>query len=143
MRQTTNSGLLRTRVYRLLSDRFRLVTHRISRVEKATGIRCPVYYIEPGLIVSASDIGSGQFGILFAGTIPTVLDNHLKIVIQITAPLTMFDLLGTVYAVLAHEFIHYLQLMSKIIEMEIVTDVISSSLFEQKYSDHWNRKTRN
>ena len=135
MHQTTNPGLLPTRVYRLLSDRFHLVTQRISRVEKATGIRCPVYYIEPNLIISASDIGSGQFGILFARTIPTVPDNHLKIVIQITAPLVMFDL-GTVYAILAHEFIHYLQLMSKIIEMEIVSDEISSSLFKQKYSDH-------
>jgi hypothetical protein len=136
VRNTTDSGLLPTRVYKLINDRFHLVTQGILRVERATGIKYPLYYVEPNLVVSTSETETGQFGIFFARTIPMVLDNHLTIVIQVTAPLVIYGLLGTIHAILAHEFIHYLQLMSKIIKMEILSDEISRSLFEQKYADH-------
>jgi hypothetical protein len=59
----------------------------------------------------------------------------LNVVIQITAPLVAYGLLGTVHAILAHEFLHYLELVRRIINMNLVSDEISSSLFEEKYSD--------
>ena len=136
VRITTDSGQLPTKVYRLINDRFHLVTQGISRVERATGIRYPLYYIEPNLVVSTSAIESGQFGILFARTIPIVVNNDLRIVVQITAPLITCGYLGSIHAILAHEFLHYLQLMSKIIKMDVLSDEISRSLFEQKYVDH-------
>ena len=118
VRITTDSGQLPTKVYRLINDRFHLVTQGISRVERATGIRYPLYYIEPNLVVSTSAIESVQFGILFARTIPIVVNNDLRIVVQVTAPLITCGYLGSIHAILAHEFLHYLQLMSKIIKMD-------------------------
>jgi hypothetical protein len=136
VRITTDSGQLPRKVYRLINDRFHLVTQGISRVERATGISYPLYYIEPNLVVSTSAIELGQFGILFARTIPIVVDNDLRIVVQITAPLITCGHLGSIHAILAHEFLHYLRLMSKIIKMDLLSDDISRSLFEQKYVDH-------
>ena len=136
VRITTDSGQLPTKVYRLINDRFHLVIQGISRIERATGITYPLYYIEPNLIVSTSAIESGQFGILFARTIPIVVNNDLRIVIQITAPLITCGHLGSIHAILAHEFLHYLQLTSKIIKMDVLSDEISRTLFEQKYMDH-------
>lgn len=136
VRITTDSGQLPTRVYRLINNRFHLVTQGISRIERATGITYPLYYIEPSLIISTSAVESGQFGILFARTIPLVVDNDLRIVIQITAPLITCGHLGSIHAILAHEFLHYLKLMSKIMKMDVLSDEISRTFFEQKYMDH-------
>src|SRR6185437_12831107 len=131
VRITTDSGQLPTSVYRLINNRFHLVTQGISRIERATGITYPLYYIEPSLIISTSAIESGQFGILFARTIPLVVDNDLRIVIQITAPLITCGHLGSIHAILAHEFLHYLKLMSKIMKMDVLSDEISRTFFEQ------------
>jgi hypothetical protein len=43
--------------------------------------------------------------------------------------------MGTIQAILAHEFLHYLDLMRKIIRMDIISDEISPSLFEESYMD--------
>jgi len=37
---------------------------------------------------------------------------------------------------LAHEFLHYLELMRKISKMELLSDEISSNLFENVYADN-------
>jgi hypothetical protein len=119
-----------------MNDRIHFVTRGVSRIEKATGINFPLYYVEPKLIVSTSSVESGQFGILFARTIPVVLNDQLRIIVQLTAPLISYALMGTIQAILAHEFLHYLHLMKKIIRMDIISDEISPSLFEESYMDH-------
>ena len=136
VRITTDSGLLPQKVYDLLNDRFHFVAQGISRVEKATGIKYPLYYIEPKLVISTSEVESGQFAILFARTIPVILNGQLTTVVQLTAPLITYALMGTIHAILAHEFLHYLHLMRKMIKMDIISDEVSSSLFEEWYIDH-------
>jgi hypothetical protein len=109
--------------------RFPLVIEGIKRVEEASGLNYPYYYAEPNLVISTSAVEFTDIGILFARTIP-VVDAHkqLHVVVQITAPLISYGLKGTIHAILAHEFMHYL-------EMKVISDEVSSTLFEGTYAD--------
>ena len=129
-------GHIPQKVYNLVIKRFPLVGEGIRRVEEASGLKYPYYYVEPTLIVSTSAIEFTQIGILFARTIP-VIDNYsrLHVVVQITAPLISYGLKGTIHAVLAHEFMHYLELVSRVISMKVISDELSGTLFEGTYSD--------
>jgi len=66
---------------------------------------------------------------------PLVYEDRLQVVIQITAPLVAFGLKGTIQAILAHEFLHYLELVRKISKMDLLSDEISSNIFESVYAD--------
>src|SRR5579885_1100991 len=102
------SGQLPQRIYDLVVKRFPLVVEGIKRVEEASKLKYPYYYVEPSLVISTSAVEFTQLGILFARTIPIVGDdNLLHVVVQITAPLIAFGLKGTIHAILAHEFMHY------------------------------------
>lgn len=107
----------------------------INRIENASGINFPVAYVEPSVIISQSAAGSYNYGILFARTIPLISNDQVQVVIQISAPLVAFGLKGTIHAILAHEFLHYLALLRRISKMEIVSDELSGNLFESTYSD--------
>ncbi len=130
------AGQLPQKVYDLIIERFPLVTEGIKRVEEASGLKYPYYYVEPSLVVSTSAVEFTQMGILFARTIPVVGDdNLLRVVIQVTAPLVGYGLKGTIHAILAHEFMHYLELVSRIVKMKVISDEVSGTLFEGTYAD--------
>jgi hypothetical protein len=130
------SGLLPRNIYDLILDRYEIVTKGIKRIENAAGLKYPYYYVEPNLIISMSQVEFSQFGIFFARTVPVVNEERrLNIVIQLTAPLIAFGMLGSIHAILAHEFIHYLNLVNRIMKMDIISDSISGNLFEEKYAD--------
>jgi hypothetical protein len=130
------SGQLPRNIYDLILDRYEIVTKGIKRIENAAGLKYPYYYVEPNLIISMSQVEFSQFGIFFARTIPVVNEGRqLNIVIQLTAPLIAFGMLGSIHAILAHEFIHYLNLVNRIMKMDIISDSISGNLFEEKYAD--------
>ena len=91
--------------------------------------------MEPSLVLSSSDPNSYEYGILFARTIPIMFEEKFQVVIQISAPLIAYGLKGTIHAILAHEFLHFLELLRKISKMELLSDEISGNLFENVYSD--------
>ena len=122
-------------MYELIQKRFSLVSDGILRIEKASSIKFPVVYVEPSIIVSGN-ANSLDIGILYARTIPLVIKNSIHVVIQISAPLVAFGLKGTIHAILAHEFLHYLELMTRLSDNELISDEISSNLFENVYSDN-------
>ena len=126
-------GLIPDKEFDLIKKRFSLVVSGIDRIEKASGIQFPIAYVEPSLVVSSSN--SFNYGILFARTIPLIWDDKLQVVIQVCAPLVAYGLKGTIHAILAHEFLHYLELLSRISKMEILSDEISGNLFENVYAD--------
>lgn len=134
-KEAHNSRLISDDVYDLVLNRFPITVQGINRIEKASGMRYPVAYVEPSVVVSSSDPHSYEFGILFARTIPLMFGDSFKVVIQISAPLVAFGLKGTIHAILAHEFLHYLELMRKISKMDLLSDEISGNLFENVYSD--------
>lgn len=130
-----SKGIIPDDVYDLTIKRFPITVEGINRIEKASGIRYPVAYVEPSLVISAPHPNSYEYGILFARTIPVVFDEKFQVVIQISAPLVAYGLKGTIHAILAHEFLHFLELIRKISKMELLSDEISGNLFENVYSD--------
>ncbi|MEX0861193.1 hypothetical protein [Nitrosopumilus sp.] len=130
-----SKGLIPDDVYDLTIERFPITISGINRIEKASGIRYPIAYVEPSLVITSPHPNSYEFGILFARTIPVMFDEKFQVVIQISAPLIAYGLKGTIHAILAHEFLHFLDLMRKISKMELLSDEISGNLFENVYSD--------
>jgi hypothetical protein len=130
-------GQIPQKVYDLIIKRFPLVIDGIKRVEGASGLNYPYYYAEPSLVISVSAVEFAQMGILFARTIPVVdaQQKQLHVVVQITAPLICYGLKGTIHAILAHEFMHYLELVNRILKMKVISDDVSSTLFEGTYAD--------
>jgi hypothetical protein len=134
--EALTAGQIHQKIHDLVVERFSLVTEGIRRVKQASGLNYPYYYVEPSMVVSTSAVEFTQFGIFFARTIPVVgEDNLLRVVVQLTAPLVAFGLKGTVHAILAHEFMHYLELVSRIVKMNVMSDELSGTLFEGKYAD--------
>lgn len=130
-----SKGLITDDVFDLTVKRFPLAIEGINRIEKASGIAYPIAYVEPSLVISSPDPNSYEFGILYARTIPIIHDDKFQVVIQISAPLIAYGLKGAIHAILAHEFLHFLDLMRKISKMELLSDEISGNLFENVYSD--------
>jgi hypothetical protein len=107
----------------------------IWRVERATGLRYPPYYVEPTLPLAVTSVEYGSMGAFFARVIPTAFEGRLSIVVQFTAPLLLFGAKGTIEAVAAHEFTHYLDLVRKLSRTSILSDERVSTLFEAGYAD--------
>lgn len=127
------NGFLSDKMHSLIVKRFPIVVSGINRIEKASRMNFPLAYIEPSVVITGT--GTFDYGILFARTIPVISGDRLEVVIQITAPLVAYGLKGTIHAILAHEFLHYLELIRKVSKMDLVSDEISGNLFEGIYSD--------
>ena len=130
-----SEGLITDDAFNLTLKRFPLITKGIDRIEKASGIQYPIVYVEPSLVISAPNPNSYEYGILFARTIPVMFEEKFQVVIQISAPLIAYGLKGTIHAILAHEFLHFLELIRKISKMDLLSDEVSGNLFENIYSD--------
>lgn len=132
--ESHKNGILSDKIHSLIVKRFGIVLEGIGRIEKASGINFPLAYVEPSIVIS-QPAGSFDYGILFARTLPVVANEKVEIIIQITAPLVAYGLKGTIHAILAHEFLHYLELIKRMSKMEMVSDEISGNLFESIYAD--------
>ncbi len=133
IKEAHQKGILPDKVFELILERFPVVISGIDRIEKASGINYPVAYVDPSIVLSSSS--SYDYGILFARTIPLIFENQLQVVIQVSAPLVAYGLKGTIHAILAHEFLHYLDLIKKVSKMELLSDEVSGNLFENVYAD--------
>lgn len=135
LKEARLKGLIPDDVYDLIVKRFPITVEGINRIEKASGIRYPTAYVEPSIVISSPNPNSYEFGILFARTIPVFFDEKFHVVIQISAPLIAYGLKGTIHAILAHEFLHFLELTRKISKMDLLSDEITGNLFESVYAD--------
>ena len=133
--QSLENGVIPKSTYELIQKRFHLVSDGIMRIEKASSIKYPTMYVEPSILISGST-NSLDVGILYARTIPLIVHDSIHVVIQISAPLVAYGLKGTIHAILAHEFLHYLELVTRLSKTELLSDEISSNLFENVYSDN-------
>jgi hypothetical protein len=123
-------------LYNLIIKRFPIVKEGIKHIERITNIKFPFFYIEPNLIVLYSQIEFSEYGILYARTIPIVdIEGKLDIVVQITAPLIAYGQKSSIFAILGHEFLHYLHFLSKITRMEIVSNDRIDSIYQAIYED--------
>ena len=130
-----SNGIIPDDIFDLTIKRFSIITDGINRIEKASGIQYPIAYVEPSLVITSPNPNSYEYGILFARTLPVMSEDNFQVVIQISAPLVAYGLKGTIHAILAHEFLHFLELIRKISKMDLLSDEISGNLFENVYSD--------
>ena len=95
--QSFENGIIPETTYELILKRFSLVIEGIKRIEKASSINYPVAYVDPSIIVSGTS-NSLDIGILYARTIPLIVNDSIHVVIQISAPLIAYGLKGTIHA---------------------------------------------
>lgn len=130
-------GILDSKTYKQIIKRVEFVNDAVNRIEYVTTVKFPDFIIEPSLIIGSSDVEFGQHAILYARTIPYPTEtNQIKIIIQLCAPLILYGLKGTIHAVMAHEFLHYLNLVKNILEMNINSDTITVTSFETSFVDY-------
>ena len=134
IKEAYENKIIPEEVFELIKKRFNLIISGIDRIEKASNVNFPIAYIDPSIVISRSK--SFQYGILFARTIPFEYEKKINVMIQISAPLVAYGLKGTIHAILAHEFLHYLELISRISNMEVLSDEISGNLFENVFIDN-------
>jgi len=115
--------------------RLGILQQSVNRVEKASGLVYPPYYIEPSLALSKGGGEYGQTGVFFARVIPTTAGGKLTILVQFAAALVAYGTKGTLDAIAAHEFTHYVELVRKLSESNIVSDEVATSLYEASYAD--------
>ncbi|MCS7116825.1 MAG: hypothetical protein RMJ31_06040 [Nitrososphaerota archaeon] len=133
--QAGSLGLLRPSIVNRIKRRMKYVEEGVARVERASGIPYPKYYIEPALPVVSSSVEVGKVGILYARTLPLVDERGLEIYVELSAPLILHSVRTTIHAVLAHEFLHYLELVRRFIKLETISDEQPFTLFESRYFD--------
>jgi hypothetical protein len=133
--QAVAQGKVPRAIARKVRLKIKYVHGAIHRVEKASGLRFPPYYIEPVLPVSKGGGEYGQMGVLFARVIPTTVTGSLLILVQFTAALVVYATKGTIEAVAAHEFTHYVDLVKRLSTASITSDEVATTLFEASYAD--------
>jgi hypothetical protein len=128
-------GKLKPAVVRKVKGREGVLKGAIARVERASGLRYPGYYVDPALSLATTALEYGSIGALYARVIPTVYESSVAIVVQFTAPLLAYGTKGTIEAVAAHEFTHYVDLVRRLSRMDVTSDVRASTLFEAEFAD--------
>ncbi|MCP8311225.1 MAG: hypothetical protein L6N95_02065 [Candidatus Methylarchaceae archaeon HK01B] len=134
--EAERSRRLPSSISKKIKKRIEYVEDGVAKIESASGLKYPSYYIEPNLPLSSSQIEVYQLGVIYARTIPIETFSGLEILVQLSAPLVAFGLKTTIRAVLAHEFLHYIEFMRRFNKLDIVSDSLSTSLFESLYSDY-------
>ena len=133
--EARDRGGIPDHVHRLVARRFGLAASGIERIERASGLAYPPAYVEPAAVVTAPDPNTMQYGILFARTLPVMSGGAMRIVVQLSAPLVAYGLKGAIHAILAHEFLHYLELLHRASRMDVVSDEVTASIFESMHAD--------
>jgi len=128
-------GKLKPTLAAKVKGRASYLIEAVERVEKATGLKYPPYYVEPTLPLAVTSMEYGSVGAFFARVIPTAFEGRVSIIVQFTAPLLLFGSKGTVEAVVGHEFTHYVDLVRRLSRMSVVSDERVSTLFEAGYAD--------
>jgi hypothetical protein len=137
VKQAYDNKLIDDYIYNSIIKRKHIIEEGINKIQKLTEIEYPQYFIEPSLLIATSPLEYEQFSIMYARTIPiSNKDNKIQVLIQLFTPLVLYGLKGTIYSVIAHEFLHYLNLLNKIINLEISSDTTNSTLFENVYNDN-------
>jgi hypothetical protein len=133
--QAEAQGKIPRQIARKVRVRLSYLEGAIVRVEKATGIEYPPHYVEPTLPVAETPGEYGQMGVLYARVIPTTAAGNLSILVQFTAALVAFGTKGTIEAVAAHEFTHYVDLVRRLNSKDAVSDERLSTMYEASYAD--------
>jgi len=126
---------LPSHIVKKTKERFRFVSDGIKKVEEASQLPYPQFYVEPVLAVSSTSLELGKLGIMYARTIPLEHQGKVEIIIQLSIPLIVFGVKTTIQAVIAHEFMHYVEFVRKFSRLDVLSDERSSTIFEAPLMD--------
>jgi hypothetical protein len=134
--RVNGSNLLNSRTKKSIATKMKNVVYCVRKVEEASGLKYPPYYVEPVLMVipPSGNLIEG-LGVLYARTIPVEIGTTVRILVELSAPLVLYATRSTLQLIFAHEFLHYVQLVKKFTTMNIVSQITSSTMFEDKFVD--------
>jgi hypothetical protein len=118
-----------------ISRKLKTVMSLLEEIELSSNIRYPPYYVEPVLTVAESGDNVGGLGVLYARTIPVEQGGVVQIVVEITAALLLYATRKTLKLVLAHELLHYVELVRSFSRMELTSQITAGSIYEERYRD--------
>lgn len=105
----------------------------VKEIENASSLKFPEYYVEPILPIYTGS--SSGIAVYYARTLPYQTPSGLDIVVQVSAALLYYGSKTSLKTVLAHELLHYLDLVRRMSKFEILSDEVRTSTFEAMYSD--------
>lgn len=133
--QAVAQGKVPRKLATKVRSRMKYLIGAVQRVEKASGLNYPQYYIEPILPVAKGTSEYGQMGVLYARVIPTTATGSLAVFVQFTAALMAYGTKGTIEAVAAHEFTHYVDLVRRLSTKNVSSDEKEATLFGSAFAD--------
>ena len=129
------SDKLDDRTKKSVATKIKYVSDGVAEVERIAGLKYPAYFVEPVLTVTESNDNIGGLGVLYARTIPVETGGKVHIVVQLTAPLVLLATKATIKLVLAHEFLHYLELVRSFVRLDLTSELTANTIFEERYAD--------
>ncbi|MEM3077994.1 MAG: hypothetical protein QXR38_00655, partial [Nitrososphaerales archaeon] len=66
LEEVEKSGELPLSILNRIRRRMKYLYEGIAKIEQASGLKYPNYYIEPKLLLSSSQVEKGQIGVLYA-----------------------------------------------------------------------------
>ena len=128
-------GSIPKRVIKSLRTRMKYVEEGVQRVQRAAKLSYPGFYVTPILPVTRTELETGAIGVLYARTIPSVVEGRVEIMVEISAPLILYATKGTLHGILAHEFLHYVDFARRFSRVDVTSDSVSGTIFESYFSD--------
>jgi hypothetical protein len=135
MFRVEGTNLINSKLKKSLFSKLKNIAEGASVVEKASGFAYPPYYVEPILTVVESYDNTGGLGVLYARTRPVETGGVVIILVELSAPLVLFGTKSFLKLVMAHEMLHYIELVRSFTKMDIASQITSSSIFEESFVD--------
>ena len=121
---------------RSITSKLKNLLAAVEEVEHLSGMKYPKYYVDPSLTVAESGDNMGGLGVLYSRTIPIEVGGRVEILVEISAPLILYATKVTLRLVLAHEFLHYVELVRNFTKMDLLSQITSSSMYEERHTDY-------
>lgn len=135
LEQVEQAKLLPVAISNKIRARMKYVEEGVSRVERASGLKYPPHYVNPVLQLTQGERYAGEVAVLYAKIVPQQSVGGLELSVELSAPLVAFGSKATLHAVLAHEFMHYVEFVRKFIRMEALSDEVATTVFEAYHAD--------
>jgi len=130
-----STDLLDRKLKKSIATKMKNVLEQVKAVESASGLTYPPYYVEPVLTVVESNDNMGGLGVLYARTVPVDANGSITIVVELSAPLVLYATKSLLKTILAHELLHYVELVKNFSRMDVASQITTSSVFEEQYQD--------
>ncbi|HVB12686.1 MAG TPA: hypothetical protein VNE86_06095 [Nitrososphaerales archaeon] len=131
-----NADFLDKRTKKAITSKLKNVVALVGEVEAKSGIPYPPYYVEPVLTVAESSDNLGGLGVMYARTIPIEANGVVQILVELSAPLVLYATKKTLKLVIAHELLHYIELVRNFTKGDLVSQITASSVYEERYTDY-------